>query len=375
MMRRATLALMSMFVLSAAFGQEMVTLPTRPRNPESGRILRLREVLRISDAAGGFYFKNPENVQPAPDGGVLVVDDGEFLRFDASGRFAVNMFREGQGPGELRQIENYLVRDPQVLAFQRNPMKLVFTGLDGKFLREVKPDAPVTRLLGRCGDRLLAAGNAVPAIDKVQKPEGESLDIAWTLKLMSEDGRVEATSLTYPTKMFAKRLPNALIADNMTFLLCAALEDGLVAVAHEEGYVVKIADPAKDTAVRTIRRDYRRVRYEPEKPAGSAGGARRLAVPRDFHNDIQKLFAIDGRVWVMTSTVDPGKGVLVDVVSSAGEYLDSFFLPLPKGVGPNGLGRHPLTISGHTMLALEVLEDGRLEVVKYEIVDPAARAR
>ena len=374
-MRRTASVLMSVLVLSAAFGQEMVTLPSKPRSPKPGRVLELREVFRISDAAGGFYFKNPENIQPAPDGGVLVVDEGEFLRFDASGRFAVNMFREGQGPGELRQIENYLVRDSQVLAFQRNPMKLVFTGLDGKFLREVKPDAPVTRLLGRCGDRLLAAGNAVPAIDKVQKPEGESLDIAWTLKLMSEEGRVEATSLTYPTKMFAKRLPNALIADNMTFLLCVPLEDGLVAVSHEEGYIVKIADPAKDTAVRTIRRDYRRVRYEPEKPAGAAGGARRLAVPRDYYNDIQKLFAVDGRVWVMTSTVDPAKGVLVDVVSPGGEYLDSFFLPLPKGVGLNGLGRHPLTISGHTMFVLEVREDGQLEVVKYEIIDPEARAR
>jgi hypothetical protein len=374
-MRRATLVLMSVFVISAAFGQEMVTLPSKPRNPKSGRVLKLREVLRISDAAGGFYFKSPENIQPSPDGGVLVVDKGEFLRFDASGRFAVNMFREGQGPGELQQIENYLVRGSEVLAFQRNPMKLVFTGLDGKLLREVKPDAPVTRLLGRCGDRLLMAGNAVPAIDKVQKPEGESLDIAWTLKLMSEDGRVEATSLTYPTKMFAKRLPNALIADNMTFLLCAPLEDGIVAIAHEEGYVVKIADPAKNTAVRTIRRDYRRVRYEPEKPAEMAGGARRLAPPRDYHNDIQKLFAVGENVWVMTSTVDPAKGVLVDVISPGGEYLDCFFLPLPKGVGLNGLGRHPLTISGRTMLALEVLEDGQFEVVKYEIINAAARDR
>jgi hypothetical protein len=374
-MRRAILALMSVLMLSAAFGQEMVTLPSKPRSPKSGRVLELREVLRISDAAGGFFFKIPENIQPAPDGGVLVVDEGEFLRFDASGHFVVNMFRAGQGPGELQQIENYLVRDSQVLAFQRNPMKCVFTDLDGKLLREVKPDAPVTRLLARCGDRLLAAGNAVPAIDKVQQPEGESLDIAWTLKLMSEDGRVEATSLTYPTRMFAKRLSNALIADNMTFLLCAPLEDGLVAVAHEDGYVVKIADPGKDTALRTIRRDYRRVRYEPEKPADMAGGAHRLAPPRDYHNDIQKLFAVDGRVWVMTSTVDPGKGVLVDVISPGGDYLDCFFLPLPKGVGLHGLGRHPLTISGRTMLALEVLEDGRLEVVKYEIIDPAARVR
>jgi len=375
LMRRATLALISVLMFSAAFGQETVTLPSKPRSPKSGRVLELREVFRISDASGGFFFKNPENIQPAPDGGILVVDQGEFLRFDASGRFAVNMFRTGQGPGELQQIENYLVRDSQVLAFQRNPMKCVFTDLDGKLLREVKPDAPVSRLLGRYGDRLLAAVNSVIPVDKVQKPEGDLLDIVWTLQLVSLEGRVEATSLAYPTKWFAKRLPGALIADNMTFLLCAPLEDGLVAVANEAGYVISIADPAKGLAVRTVRRDYRRVKYEPEKTADSQGGARRLSPPREHFNDIQKLFAVDGRVWVMTSTVDPGKGVLVDVISPGGEYIDRFFLPLPKGVGLHGLGRHPLTISGRTMLALEVLEDGRLEVVKYEIIDPAARDR
>jgi hypothetical protein len=369
-MRKAPLAIVSIFMLSAAFGQETVTLPAKPKSPRAGRVLGLREVFRISDAQGGFFFKNPGNIQPAPDGGVLVVDEGEFLRFDAAGKFVVDMFRAGQGPGELQQIENYLIRGTEVLAFQRNPMKCVLTDLDGKFLREVKPDAPVSRLLGRCGDRLLMAANSFPAIDKVQKPEGEVLDIVWTLVLMSEEGRVEETSLTYPTKWFAKRLPGALIADNLTFLLCAPLEDGLVAVANEEGYVIRIADPAKGTAVRTIRRDYRRVRYEPEKLPDAPGAARRLSAPRDHFNDIQKLFAVDGRIWAVTSTVDPAKGVLVDVISPGGEYLDSFFLPLPKGVGLHGLGRYPLTVSGRAMLALETLEDGRLEVVKYEILDP-----
>jgi len=374
-MRKATLALMSVLVLSAAFGQEMVTLPAKPRSPEPGRVLELREVFRISDAQGGFYFKGPSQIKAVPDGGLLVADEDELLRFDAAGKFVVNMYRRGQGPGELRQITDCLVRGAEVLAFQEQPMKCVVSGLDGKFLREFKPDAPVSRLLGLYGDRLLLASNTAIPFDKVKKPEGDILDIVWTLALASPEGAVKATSLAYATKWFAKRLPGALIADNMTFLLCAPLADGLVAIAHEDGYVVKIADPAKGTAVRTIRRDYRRVRYEPEKPADAAGGARRLAVPRDYHNDIQKLFAVDGRVWVMTSTVDPGKGVLVDVVSPGGEYLDSFFLPLPKGVGLNGLNRHPLTIAGRTMLALEVLEDGRLEVVKYEIIDPGARNR
>ena len=373
-MRKAPFALVSVLMVSAAFGQETVTLPAKPMSPRAGRVLGLREVFRISDTEGKFFFKSPENIQPAPDGGALVVDEDEFLRFDAKGRFVVNLFRPGQGPGELRQIENYLVRGAEVLAFQQNPMKLVLTGLDGKLLREVKPDAPVSRLLGRYGDRLLAAANSFPAIDKVQKSEGEFLDILWTLELMSEDGRVEATSLTYATKWFAKRLPpRAVIADNITFLLCAPLEDGLVAVANEDGYIIRIADPAKNADVRTIRRDYRRVKYEPERSPDALGRARYLAPPRDYFNDIQKLFAVDGRIWVVTSTLDPGKGVLVDVISPRGEYLDCFFLPLPKSVGLHGLGRHPLAISGRTVLVLESLEDGQLEVVKYEILDPGAR--
>lgn len=372
-MRKTPLALVltltMAFVSTAAFGQETVTLPSKPKSPRAGRVLELREVFRISDAQGGFFFKSPKNLQPAPDGGVMVVDEGEFLRFDPAGKFVVNMFRAGQGPGELRQIGDYLIRDGEVLAFQESPMKCVVTGLDGKFLREFKPDAPVSRLLGPYGGRLLAAVNAPPEFDKVQKSEGDLLDIVWTLKLMSGEGRVETTSLTFPTKWFVKRLPGAVIADYMTFLLCVPLGDGLVAVANEEGYVNNIVDPAKNAVVRTIRRDYRRVKYAPEKSDEAPGGARRLAPPRDHFNDIQKLWAVDGRVWAVTSTVEPGKGVLVDVISAGGEYLDSFYLPLPKGAGLHGLARHPLTVSGRTVLALDILEDGLLEVVKYEIVD------
>jgi 6-bladed beta-propeller len=368
-MKKAPMVLASILLFTAAFAQETVTLPAKPSDPRAGRVLQLREVLRISDSGGAFFFKSPENIQPAPDGGVLVVDENEFLRFDARGKFIVNMFRAGQGPGEFGRIDDYLVRGTGILAFQGNPMKCVFADLDGKFLREVKPDAPVSRLFGRCGDRLLAAKDSFPALDKVQKPEGELLDIVWTLKLMNEEGRVEATSLAYPTKWFAKRLGRAFIADNVTFLHCAPLEDGLVAVAHEEGYAVKIADPRRNAAVRTIRRDYRRVKYEPEKDPDPPGGARGLAFPLAHFNDIQRLYAVDGRIWAVTSTRDPAKGVLVDVISPRGEYLDSFYLPLPKGVSLQRLVRHPLTISGRTMLTLEFRENGELEVVKYEIVD------
>ena len=368
-MRKGPRVLSILVMIAAAFGQETVTAPAEPKNPSAGRVLKVREVLRISDVQGGFFFKNPENIQLAPDGGIFVVDEEELLRFDGGGKFIRNMFRPGQGPGEFRRIENYLVSADDVLAFQANPMKFVRMDLDGTLLRDLKPDAPVSRFLGRCGERLLTAHNAFPAVDKVKKPEGEVLDIVWTLQIMAGEGAVETTNLTFATKWFAKRLPGALIADDLTFLRWAPLEDGLIAVVHEEKYGIKIVDLEKKEIIRTILREYRRVKYEPEKPDTGGGGGRRLAAPRDFFNDIQGLFAVRGRIWAVTSTLDPEKGALVDVFTPTGEYLDDFYLPLPKGAGLHGLDRLPLTISGKTILTVEVREDGQPEVVKYEILD------
>src|SRR5512142_608328 len=129
-MRKTVPVLESILILAicfhaAAFGQDTTILPPKAKNPKAGRVLGLREVFRISDAGGKFFFKSPENLRPSPDGGVVVVDDGEFLRFDGAGEFVVDMFRAGQGPGEFRRIENYLVGGDRILAFQANPMKLV----------------------------------------------------------------------------------------------------------------------------------------------------------------------------------------------------------------------------------------------------------
>ncbi|HDT13521.1 MAG TPA: hypothetical protein ENO03_04100, partial [Candidatus Aminicenantes bacterium] len=60
-MKKPPAALLSIVLVTATFGQETVTLPAKPRNPQAGRVLRLREVFRISDDGGAFYFKSPRN--------------------------------------------------------------------------------------------------------------------------------------------------------------------------------------------------------------------------------------------------------------------------------------------------------------------------
>ena len=74
-MRHSPVALVSALMISAAFGQETMTLPAKPANPHAGRVLALREAFRISDAQGGFYFKGPSQIQAVPDGGLLVADE------------------------------------------------------------------------------------------------------------------------------------------------------------------------------------------------------------------------------------------------------------------------------------------------------------
>ena len=76
-MRKALMTLAAIFMISAAFGQEAVTVPAKPQSPRAGRVLELREVFRISDAQGGFYFKGPSQIQAVPDGGLLVADEDE----------------------------------------------------------------------------------------------------------------------------------------------------------------------------------------------------------------------------------------------------------------------------------------------------------
>lgn len=66
-MRLATVLFLVMSLVSGAFSQKVIENPTKPVSKKAGRVLELREEMRISDEQGGFYFKNPVNIKVAPD--------------------------------------------------------------------------------------------------------------------------------------------------------------------------------------------------------------------------------------------------------------------------------------------------------------------
>jgi hypothetical protein len=81
--------------------------PAKPLNADAGRTIAIKEVMRITDEEGDFYFKGPGRVKIAPDESIFLTTQDQFLHFDSNGKFLGNQKKKGEGPGEYTYIRNY----------------------------------------------------------------------------------------------------------------------------------------------------------------------------------------------------------------------------------------------------------------------------
>ena len=84
-------------------------------------------------------------------------------------------------------------------------------------------------------------------------------------------------------------------------------------------------------------------------------------------NDIQQIFIRGDDIWVMTSTVDARKGILIDVFNIRGDYTGFFYLTLKQAVKAEALERLPITFQGDYLYVVEYDEDEIPSIVKYRM--------
>lgn len=89
--------------------------------------------------------------------------------------------------------------------------------------------------------------------------------------------------------------------------------------------------------------------------------------PRDYFPDIQRLFWINNHLWVVTSTVDIEKGVLVDLFSKSGQYSGCFYLPMPGVQDLCRLYQSQFDIKGNHLIVKETDEEENYKIVRYKI--------
>ncbi|MCX6563299.1 MAG: 6-bladed beta-propeller [Candidatus Aminicenantes bacterium] len=308
--------------------QSIIENPGKPLNPKAGRVVTLKEELRVVDSGEGYYFKNPRYIKAAPDGNIYVQDEQQqLLQFDSQGRFLRNLLKMGQGPGEMTGLMNFVVTPEHVILFGM-PLKILHLDHEGRVVKEI----PLPKAIMFRG--FLSYWNGTYYLTKEDRPQLDGgskwIDVPQTLVAMSDDGKTVADLVSFPSRRYISVLAGGVTSETgFANLIAVPFGDTKFLVSHTDTYLVKLVDADQKKDVRAFRREYDRVK-RPAGMGGVRGGVRGTggAGPEapEYANDVTGLHVRGDKILVQTSTVDRKKGIRFDVFNTEGRYIDSFFL-------------------------------------------------
>jgi hypothetical protein len=225
---------------------------------------------------------------------------------------------------------------------------MVIYDLDGQFLREIKPEQQSgLRLVGQYKDALIFSTYDFP------EPEERKgmMRVNHHILLIDKASGEEKEMGSFPVLWHVSQFRGVSYAP---FRVLPDAEGGMLFINDSAEYIIKVMDTSTGKILRMIRRKYKRVRA-PKRPTLPGD----TLPEREYAYDIVYMLWDEGKLWVRTSTEDKDKGVLFDVISPEGEYLDSFYVPMKDSI---------MYVQGDTVFARSQDEDGLYSVVQYRII-------
>jgi hypothetical protein len=350
--RNAIVAIFIALCPAFCFPQQIIENPERPLAKNAGRGLKLDEVWRIADDGGQFYFRHPYRLFLGPDGSLFLQDVDELLKFSAEGKFQKNLFKKGQGPGEIGGSFAFLLAGNELFVKDYGQRRFFRMDLDGGYLGPLDAAMRNNALLGVRPDGYLFIESVWPP---ASEQAGKLLPITDTVRLVSKDGKAVRNLYVFKTRWFMARGSAAQWDLNLE----ALGDDGKILFgSHSREYMIEAVDLDRDQSVVRFRRAYPRVKHVQEKWEDNF---RKLGLPNiDYDSDVLELHVNRDRLWVKTSTVDAREGSLFDVFDFSGRFLDSFYL---------GPGRTLLMARGDEIYVTEKKPDESLVLVRYRIIE------
>jgi hypothetical protein len=358
--------------LAAAPGQ-VVENPAKPKAANAGRVVAPEEVLAISDeGTSDYYFKWPHGIKTGPDGSLYLLDESQVLRFDKNGKYLQNLFKKGQGPGEVNNVSACLATDKSIAIHSPYPNKLVIFDDSGKYERET-PVRSETRTMTTA--LLFRGGSFYLETREFPRAKGDPDFVDSPHAILAVDAATGAIKnlTSFVTRAFVVTSPaGGGGMFDITRLISVPFKRGLLALTHTEEYLLKIYDPEADKITREFRRAYQRVKPEPlteeQKKGGMIIDGKHYGPPElKFQNDVRNLLARGDEIWAVTSTRDKAQGVLVDVFDGEGIYRDCFWLKLPEAALASVLSPGQCALDGDFLWAVERSEDGTFGIKKYRV--------
>lgn len=352
-MKKMIVLLPSLMVLAFFLpSQEIIQNPEKPLSSNAGRILEVEQMFRITDENGEFFFKWASGLQIADDSSIFLTDESQFLKFTPDGKYLKNIFKKGQGPGEIQSsFFYYHLQDENIYVYDPMNRKIIFMDQEGKLIDEFKLTERYIQFIGLWEGNFIFTKYIYPAIEE---PTGKVFEIPGKILLISKAGDIINECSGIPWKMFLH--PN--IGARIPLLATRISEDGKICfISDPDEYMISVLDLEKLEFIRKFKRDYPRVK----RPRRKTPSRSSIKIPeREYENDIVYLYNFKGNLWVETSTDDDKKGTLYDVFNREGQYIDSFWLD----VGDSLINTH-----GDYLFVREQDADGHISVVKYRVLE------
>jgi len=349
-----------LFLISGLEAQPIIENPKKPISPNAGRVLQLKEVMRIRDESPKFFFREPYELQTSIDGSVFVKEINKLFKFDSKGKFIKDIIKLGQGPGEITtEFEDFVLTDKEIVFICATLNKILKTDMQGNLIQEIKlREKRFFKLLAYWNNKYFLLD--FPKREEFKKKSGI---VEYSQNLFSMDEKGAFTALPYSislkehTRIFQGGIRTAIFSMPVTRLQMVRKDQRYLYFCHTSDYLIKLFDCEKQEVIRTFRREYSPVKFSSKEK-----------YPDDwpkYQNDVQRLVIHKDKLWVLTSTRDK-KGILVDVFNQEGKYLDSFYLPLIK---TGNLASLPIATHGDILYVLHPDEEENAVLFKYQILD------
>ncbi len=369
--KSAALSLWFFLALGTAFGQIVIDNGARPKNPNAGRIIPLQEVLRIREDGDKIIFKNPMRLALGTDESLFFIDGEHLYRFDRNGRFLFQYANSGEGPGECRYVDQFLIAPDKIQIQSWIPPKIMDFDLRGKLLKDTR-----TKISGPFWYMKRLDGKIYGIRDEIRYSEAIHktglIETPYTIYEIADDFQgfrkiADISVLHYIQKAhWARRV-----------MLDFTGQGHFLYIIRTAEYQIEKLDLRTGRIERVFRRKYPRRKIPPEeaKEEYKEPGRSVLVPPPLFYSfDIGHILVVKDQLWVVTFTErDNGHERLIDVFDPEGSYLDSFFIKFPPGQKDHEFYWSLVTDDGFLYIP-EVDEDGLFSIGKYKIPGLAAPA-
>lgn len=340
-----------LFLLLFIFSQEIIENPEKPLNPNADRVLILEEIFRITDEGGLFFFKRPSLLQLADDGCIFLFDSEQFLKFSSEGEFIKDLFKKGQGPGEIQRFTRYILRDKDIFIYDSGNSKILHMNQEGKLIEEFRLTERYSLLLAMYGDHFVFTTMEFP---ETEERTGNFIDIPTSILVLSKQ---EEIIKEYPgVTEKAYQSENFMMSWGRSFTIMS--EDGQLCIwSDPDEYMLTVMDIGSGEIIRKFKRKYPRMKAPKRK---TPPGRPALKIPeRKFLSDISYIYTFQGNILVWTSKKDDKKGMLFDLFDKQGKYIDSFWVNVSGTV---------IATYEDFLFVREQNEDGNFDIVKYLVV-------